>query len=280
MQAIAAYYQSYLRLKPLLRQRAINEAELSRLQRKLGQDRVQLHNSKESYDKADCYAVELAQKLLDQRSKIRRPAKERDDALSFYDDLTFCSKEWTTTKAELALSIQNFEIEMLLATIYVFLIARYEPSQSQALIDAIIKDEQLAKFKDRRTLLARFTGKKFETHERGVNHLIGILKDEQIEHHLLSWSQHGPNKDYDKLLISSRHDRQDLIVEFKRRFSHASREAKTENILLRHQAIIESEIEEFDLRLYKDLCSDRRRLIAKRRTLGLNGVACSVIRNQ
>ena len=271
LQAIAAYYQSYSRLKPLLRQRAIDEGELSRLQKKLGQDRVQLHHSKENYDKVDCYAVELAQKLLDQRSKIRRLAKERDDALSFYDDLTYCSKEWKTTKTELALSIENFEIEMLLASIYVFLIARYEPSQSQALIQAMIKDEQLAKFKDRRTLLARFTGKKFETHEQGVNHLVEILNEEEIEHHLLSWSQHGPCRDYDKLLISSRHDRQDLIVEFKRKFSHASKEAKTQHILLRDQAIIENEIEEFDLRLYKDLCSDQydyaylRRLIAKRR---------------
>ena len=33
------------------------------------------------------------------------------------------------------------------------------------------------------------------------------------------------------------HDREALIVEFKRRFSPASREAKTQNILLRAQAI-------------------------------------------
>ena len=272
LQAIAAYYQSYARLKPLLRQRGIDEGELARLQRKLGADRVQLHESKHDYDEADEFTLELAQQLLNQRSKIRRLSQERDDAATFYDDLMFCSKEWQNTKGELKSSIENFESEMLIASMFVFLVLRYQPHEAQELIDAMtMKDDQLVKLSDRRTLLARFNGRKYETHERGVEHLLEILKEENVDHFVLNWHQTGSHHNDDRVLISARHDRQDLIVEFKRRFSHASKEATNQHMLLRDRAIIENEIEEFDLRLYNDLCSDQydygylRRLISKRR---------------
>ena len=270
LQAIAAYYQSFSKLKPLLRQRALDEAELARLQRKLGQDRVQLHETKDQFDKADCFTGELAQKVLAQRSKIRRLDQERNDALTFYDDLTFCSKEWSETKAEMALSIKNFELEMLLSSIYVFIISRYAPTESQALIESLVTNPELAKFKDRRKLLARFNGQKFENHELGVAHLVNVLSENGIEVKILSWDQYGPVL-LDQLVVSARHDRNDLVVEFKKRFSYSSKEAKTQKILLRDQAIIEADIEEFDRRLYEDLCSGKydygylRRLISKRR---------------
>ena len=270
LQAIAAYYQSFSKLKPLLRQRALDEAELARLQRKLGQDRVQLHETKDRFDEADCFTGELAQKVLTQRSKIRRLEQERNDALTFYDDLTFCSKEWSETKTEMALSIKNFELEMLMSSIYVFIISRFAPAESQSLIDSLIVNPELAKFKDRRKLLARFNGQKFETHELGVSQLVKVLSENGIEVKILSWDQYGPVL-LDQLVVSARHDRNDLVVEFKKRFSYSSKEAKTQNVLLRDQAIIEADIEEFDRRLYEDLCSGKydygylRRLVSKRR---------------
>ena len=134
----------------------------------------------------------------------------------------------------------------MLACVYVFIIARYEPVEGQELINQLlelIKEPHLEKFRDRRVLLARFNGTAYDTHEAGAYALMDTLKELEVEHRLLHWHRHGAKEDYSKLLISARPDRQDLIVEFKRRFSNASKEAKYQNVLIRDRSIIEGTLQ-------------------------------------
>jgi len=276
LQAIAAFYLSYSRLKPLLKQRALSEKELARLEKKLGVERLELDQLKQRFEILDEISVKLSKDAVDLKCKNRRLQQSVEDAEVFLSDLDYCSSDWKEAQAKLKQSLDHFNIEMISAFIYVFLLARFESRTSKKLISSLIEIDKssadhMISFSDRKSLLGKFNGEACLTHHIGIQKAIKILESEKIESEILQWDSHHENHKYEKIVFCDLEDYSDLRVDFIERFSKTNKLAKNDKILIRDKAIIEQEIQNFDKRLYDDLTCGKydygylRRLVAGRK---------------
>ena len=123
---------------------------MARLEKKLGVERLELDQLKQRFEILDEISVKLSKEwvlklivsacysqvsnpvsllnpkkdAVDLKCKNRRLQQSVEDAEVFLSDLDYCSSDWKEAQAKLKQSLDHFNIEMISAFIYVFLLGK------------------------------------------------------------------------------------------------------------------------------------------------------------